>query len=453
MQEYRKVIEFCYKNYNYVMYLNGKNKHYFLRKVNNTLLYPTLLELIDLANFFCDIPELLCIKKDNKKTKFIPKVIINGVTVTLTLSILSLGFSMYKSAERIKEFENNYDEHLAENYLAYNDDEIDEDLVVDTYLESDWLNYLYIYDMDYLDKYFNYPNVNIEQLKDVIENNANIPLKYKKLLFDYCNSVIKKYPNIELRVFYENLKSLEVVECSKEELITHTLSVDSYGCYVRTENKIYVLDGYEYEYKTWAYQVIFHEFSHALRTGYYIDGDKKVKIQVEGQNYSDTVTAEALNSLFTVSLFDYEEKDVAYQLQSNYHKVMIECMDNYSLEDYVQHSISYYAKKLDEFNNDDNYATVILNLIQVQYKDYHSNSISVDPCAYYPIYDYIAKMYFKKNITKDMSYEQALNICNKLVEIITYDVPEDYNIDVDYFYENLENYCNELGIKTNIKTR
>ena len=182
-------------------------------------------------------------------------------------------------------------------------------------------------------------------------------------------------------------------------------------------------------------------------------GDKKVKVQVEGQNWWNTITAESLNSLFTVSLFNYDEKDIAYQLQSNYHSVMIECMDNYSIEDYVQHSVSYYAKKLDEFNNDDNYATTILELIELQYKDYHSDSIHVEQSEYYPIYDYISNMYYRKNITPDMSYSEALGVSNQLKERVLFDVPEDYNIDTNRFDEALNNYCESIGINPNVKNK
>ena len=469
MQEYRKVIEFYYNNSSYIMYLDNNNRHYFLKKNHNDLLYPNLLELIELTYFFNTIPKSLCIEKNmkNAKFKFIPKVIINGSAVILSLSIISLGIAMYQSQERLKKYDKEnmnqsieinqplQDGHSIENYISYDSNENLEskELVADTYLESDWLNYIYIYDMNYLNKYFDYDNVNINQVKEMINSNSKISTKYKNLLFDYCDAIIKKYPNIELRVLYENLKTLEVVECDKNELITHTLSVDSYGCYVRSENKIYVLDGYEFEPMTWAYQVIFHEFSHCLRTGNYVDGDKKIKIQVEGQNYSNTITAEALNSLFTVSLFDYEEKDIAYQLQSNYHKIMIECMDNYSLEDYINHSLSYYAIKLDEFNNDENYATIILDLIETQYKDYHSKSMYVEQSEYYPIYDYISNMYYKKYITKDMTYQESLDICEELIQKITYDVPEDYNINTERFYQTLDNYCEKLNINKNTKSR
>ena len=52
-----------------------------------------------------------------------------------------------------------------------------------------------------------------------------------------------------------------------------------------------------------------------------------------------------------------------------------------------------------------------------------------------------------------MSYSEAVDLTNQLVERVTYDVPEDYNIDVNHFYEHLNSYCNNIGIDTNKKAK
>lgn len=456
MLEYKEVVNFFYNGFSYHMYLDNNNRRYFLKDgKNGELEYLTLEEYVDIIFEFKKIPLVMNAErgKSKNKIKLIPKIIIGGVAVTLSISVFNLGLSVFETQKKVREFEEKVSARNQElsTYVSYLDDEEPrEDLVVDTYLESDTLKYLFVYDMDYLDKALDYSSVSLEDLKKVIAENNKISDKFKKLLYEYCEDVVAKYPNLELRVLYENLKTLEVVECDKRELMLASLSIDSYGCYIRTENKIYVLEDYEYEKGTWAYQVIYHEFSHCLRTGYWETADNTIKVQVEGLNFSNVITAEALNSLFTVSLFDYEELDIAYQLQSNYHSVIIDCMDNYSIEDYVGHSVSYYAKKLDEFNKDDNYATVILELIQMQYDDFHSDKITVAPEEYYPIYDYIADMYYKKYLNSDMSYSEAVQITDRLLERILFDVPEEYNIPVEHFYEHLKEYCNELGIESSV---
>lgn len=255
---------------------------------------------------------------------------------------------------------------------------------VDTYIDNrDNSNRLYIYDMDYVDLALDFKPKKLADFIDVINENSKIARKFKPILTEYCTRVFDKYPDIELRPFYRNLKDLEVIECTDQELMKVTWDTNSCGCYVRDEDKIYVLKDKEYEEGTWDYQVLYHEFSHCLRDSIYEDEDgNRVSIQFMGLNYYDIPNAEALNSLFAVSLFDYEEKDIAYQFQSNAHQIILECMDNYTLNDYVNHSMAYYAKQLDTYNQDDNYALTILSLMNEQYEDYHDDRWSKAEYAY-----------------------------------------------------------------------
>lgn len=471
MKNYRKVMQFKFKNNTYNMYLDNKNRRFFLRcNDDGSLAYLTLGELIILCDSLKSIPYVMNIERDSLKSKIrlIPKVILKGTAVVLTPLIMMTAWAQYKSYQRLKNVQNFKDDKVVtEDFdinkyvtLLDNMDEVDEEedeLEVDTYIalpDATRKKYrrILIFDSEYLDMVLDYDTVSLEDLKKVINSNSKISATFKPLLYEYCEAVTKK-EGVELRVLYENLKTLEVVECSQGELLAHTLSFDSYGCYIRTENKIYVLKNHEYKKGTWDYQVIFHELSHALRTGMWdIDGTD-VRVQVEGFNYDNTITAEALNSIFTVNLFDYKERDVAYQLQSNYHQVFLECMDNYDIVDYTKHPLSYYAKKLDEFTGKDNYATVMFELIDMQYKDFHSTSIETEQSSYYPLYDYIMEMYFKKYITSNMSYEDAVRVKDELLDKILYDVPEEYNIDTNYFQEYLDKYCNQLGIEVVKRSR
>lgn len=319
---------------------------------------------------------------------------------------------------------------------------------LDTYIDNcDMSKRLYIYDMDYVEKAISFSKKGLQDFIDVINKNPKISKKFKPLAIKYCKDVFEKYPDIELRPFYHNLQNLEVIECTEHELLQASWSVHSAGCYVRDEDKIYVIKDKKYEEKTWDYQVIYHELSHCLRDSIYTDENGiKTSIQFCGLNYWDIPNAEAMNSLFAVSLFDYEEKDIAYQLQSNIHKIMIECMDNYSLSDYVNHSMTYYAMKLDEYNQDDNYSTKILALMNAWYEDYHDDSVEADQSEYYPIYDYVSKMYLGKHLNADMTYDEARNVIDKFLDELLFDVPEEYHVDEYHFYEYFEEYCHNIGI-------
>jgi hypothetical protein len=86
-------------------------------------------------------------------------------------------------------------------------------------------------------------------------------------------------------------------------------------------------------------------------------------------------------------------------------------------------------------------------------KDYHSDLIEIEQEEYYPIYDYIADMYYRKYIDEDMSYNEAKSVADDLIERITYDVPLEYNIDTNRFYDYLNEYCNSIGIEVKNNTR
>lgn len=465
MKEYNLIVKFLYKNKKYQLLTDTDDKYFFLEVKNNQYSYVTLEEFVELCNIFCKYPSSMNIINDrakNKKMKIVPKIIIGGIATILTVSSIPIIGAMSTYARISENYTDNSSSYYSDvgtnNYdvqsnISFVVDDSEEQLVIDTLINNDYSNCVYIYDMEYLDEYFDYDTVSKEMLYDVVKNNSNINDNFKLLIFEFINNIYDKYNDIDLRVFYENLKTLKIIECDKNQLLLKTFSSDSCACYVRTENAIYTLKDYEYKKGTWEYQVIMHEFAHTIRNGWFKHNGKELRVSATGNSLSLVTVDEALNSVFTVSLFDYEERDIAYQLQSNYCTIMLECLDNYSLSDYINHSLSYYASKLDEHNGDNNYAKCILTLIDTQYKDFHSDQIEIEQEEYYPIYDYIANMYYRKYINNNMSYDEAKFIADTLVERVTYDVPEEYNIDTNRFYDYLNEYCNSIGIEVKSNTR
>ena len=108
MKEYRKVVEFSFNNNKYNMYLDNNNKRFYLRVTDDGYLsYITIEELFDLIKHFEAIPNVMNISRDspNEKFKFYPMIIMGGVTAILTLSIISVGLSIYNSNQTVNEFE------------------------------------------------------------------------------------------------------------------------------------------------------------------------------------------------------------------------------------------------------------------------------------------------------------------------------------------------------------
>lgn len=462
MKEYRKIINFYYRNKKYQLLLDDDNKYFFLEvNSDNSYSYVTIDNFINLCRIFCHYPDKRYAFNDSlnsNKIRIIPKVIVKGIATLLTVTTLvGCGIKNNNEITEIATVDDSYtvSDTVNVNENEYRDildnvslivDDIDDELIVDTYLDNQYTKNIYVFDMDILDNYLDYDSVSMDELLNVLNNNEMISYKFKPYLYEFINSMCLKYPDCDKRMFYENLKTLKIIECNDDVMFEKTGSRTADACYVSNKNEIYTKEDSVYEKGTWEYQVLMHEFAHSIRNGYIENGDKDIRVSSMGKALSLVTVDEALNSVFTVSLFDYEERDIAYQLQSNYCTVMLECLDNYDLSDYINHSISYYAKKLDEHNGHNNYATTLFALIDAQYKDFHNDEISVAQEEYYPIYDYIANMYYNKYITSEMNYSDTKRVADSLIEKILYDVPFEYNIDTDRFYEYLNTYCMYRGI-------
>ena len=295
---------------------------------------------------------------------------------------------------------------------------------------------LTIYDADYYGMYFDRPSVSPAEITAHIGENAKIPPQFKELLTQFTLLLASKYPEADLRPLDLNVRTLEVVECDPFELSLHAVSIDAYGCYVRTENTIYVPEGYEYKPGTWEYQVIMHEFGHMARTVTLNEDGIELNIWFSSENL--TIPEEALNSIFTVSLFDYEERDIAYQLQSNMFLILTSCLDGYSLSDYMNHSLNYFLHMLDEQNGGN--SLELMRLIEAQREDGVNDDYEREQQTYYPIYDYITRMYLDKNASPGMSSDEIRQLVDSLLDIIMFDVPPEYNIDTAEFYRFAEEY-------------
>lgn len=474
---YTKICEFKYDNGKYLLLIDNNHKQFFLKILEDgRYSYVTDNELIKLCKIFAKRPIGYNAQKD--KCKLIPKIIslAAGGAIVLNLTACNYLYNIFNSYENsnssyksnnTKDSYSVTDINNSSETTDYSEKKIKElldsvsiteekryvdgELKIDTFIESPFSQNVYIFDTQYLDSYLHNKksDVTIDTIKKNIESNSKINDRFKKLLYTYCDYLISEYPDIDLRIFNYNLQTLEVVEGDKWDLLSASLSADSYGCYRKDENKIYVIKDYEYTPGTWEYQVIMHEFSHVLRCGWWNVDNKDIKVSFEDSDFFGATIEEAMNSIFTIKMYDKEEQDIAYQLQSNYLQLILENMDNYKLSDYVNHNISYFEKKLNEYNQNED-AVKILALIETQYKDYHDDSIEIEQKEFYPIYDYIANMVYKNNLYTGMSYDDAKNVCDYMISRMTFDVPAEYNIDIDHIYQYFNEYCNSLGISNSL---
>lgn len=295
---------------------------------------------------------------------------------------------------------------------------------------------IYVYDEKDLHLALVNDYVTADQCIEAIQSNKKIAPKFKAFFCDFVERIEAVYPGLNLAILYQNLQTLDVQELSASDYLWESLSLNSLGCYNKRKNTIFIPEGTEYIEGEFGFQVLLHEFCHAVRSGQY-ESDN-IKRSFDFYESSDNILlSEAMNSVFSCSLLDYYEWNIAYQVPSNYLRIMLECMDNYSLEDYIKHRDTYFLSKLDEFMGKTNYAQAIWQLITLQRSDWEQENVDIPMEEYHLIYDFLCEMYYNKYITEGMTTEEKKAVADELIRKAFFDAPENYKIDPDYFYEYL----------------
>ena len=299
--------------------------------------------------------------------------------------------------------------------------------------------YKRVYDVSELPLVLEEYGATAEQCLRALEENDALNGQYRELFSDFVRRIEEKQPDADLSILCHNLKTLRVVELGRMDYLSKTLSFDSLGCYMRNENTIYIPEGTVYTEGEFGFQVLLHEFCHAARTVWEESDGERLRVQLCSE-IGNTMVEECLNSVFSCSLLNYYEWDIAYQVPSNYLRIMLECMDNYEISDYINHSEQYFLKKLDEYAGYTNYAQVMWKLITLQRSDWSNDRINIPQSEYLPIYDFLCRLYYGKYITADMTEAERRSVADELIYKAFYDAPEGYKTETDRFYENLELY-------------
>lgn len=295
---------------------------------------------------------------------------------------------------------------------------------------------IYVYDESELHLALENDFATAEQCIEAIQSNVKIEPRFKVYFCDFVERIEDTYPGLNLAILYKNLETLDVQELNATDYLWESLSLDSLGCYSSRKNTIFIPEGTEYIEGEFGFQVLLHEFCHAMRLGEYKTGSTKCRFDFS-EDSDHLLLSEAMNSVFSCSLLDYYEWNIAYQVPSNYLRIMLECMDNYNLEDYIKHRDTYFLSKLDEFTGNTNYAQVIWKLITLQRSDWEHDNIDIPPEEYYPIYDFLCELYYNKYVSDAMTDEEKKAVADELIKKAFFDAPENYKTDPDYFYEYL----------------
>lgn len=450
MMEYRIINNFFHNGNKRIILVDKNNKYFFLDENRN---YINLDEFIDIAKIVSVNPKTIrqffFQKKKSEKITIIPKVIVNGLLVPLTSSVLMTGCAAQEvdyeeignSISVVNELE--LDEKSQKAYDAYLDNVDDETVLFEeASIKSNEFGTL-INDSKGLDTVLNNTkdDVKYDDIRRDI-NNLDTTEELKEIYITLANNLEQQYPNLDLRIWDINLKTMKFEFKPKELLDAMGMSL---GYYSIDTNTITIQEGLDFTPGTLEYQMVVHEMGHPIRdSNFSIDeNDYYCSFSTDFDNYN--YTREALNSILTLRSYDQEETHIAYTLTSHMFEVMLECMDNYSMEDYVNEDITYLIEKLNETNGD-KMAIEILNLLELKCRDTKDDSFYIPQNYYYGLYDYVARMYYNKYITDDMSPEEIKQVKDNLVIRLTTDISPETEIDTAHFDDYIGEYCKERNL-------
>ena len=313
--------------------------------------------------------------------------------------------------------------------------------MLDFYMGTDACSYGILLDIN--------KKITVKDIEDVLKTNNKIADKYKDFIIQYAKDWLKLYPNSDLKVFYHNLKTLEIRETTPNEIYKVSFSYDTAACYIPKENKILLLDGTSFERDSDNYIILTHELTHCARQTKYIapdNSERTIKFyeRLEMGQYAE----EGIITNIAYEMQGLNRKATFYAFQSSCYRIIMDCI-GYEGEDYMNHSVNYLIKKMDEFMGDEQYAYYIVALIDAQATQRYTPHRSVDFTDYQDLYDYITRMYMKKHLTSNMTKAEAEKIFNIFCDDIMYhfdNMKTKYDITKDNFRPEFERILKERGI-------
>ena len=352
MMTYQKLFPIDYNNKKIMLFLDENNHKTFL-EIDSTgeYVYPTLEDYLALYKIFNIKEPFICYSVP--RYRFQEKVRRVKGTVASLLTVIALLNSLPKAQAgeitlEVKENDTNIE--LVEN--------------VKTNTEAKW--YVDITDLAYLDRYLGELDVTKEMVIEAINSNGNLNQKYKTIALNLLEAITNKYPNYNLRIFYENIKTMKVVEYTIEEFREAFPEAQGAGAqYNYALNQITTIDQVEWE-------VLYHEMFHATNTFYRTVGNTIIRKIDENVSLNEAMTDLGASLVIpNKSSYVFDRKILEYLLSTV----------DYTLEDYNNKGINGLLEKLSNKypDIDFNYINETLNTINTRLI-YLGKQTRIDSC-------------------------------------------------------------------------
>lgn len=229
MEKYRLVAIIKHKENKFQILSNKQCQKYFLRILDDgSLMYPTLEEFDELYKIFNANNNLAyMINKDKReennsnKSKYIsliPKIIHNGVLISLATALILTGCSKSIDANSIT---SDINEVTSTSNETSKDNIFDIELLPgDILMLREYEGIAFCKDIEEFKKYIDIDveDPTFEDLKNAVQKNENIDDRYKEWLYTGIDNLESSGINMDLTMLYYNLNRIKIIEVSLDEI-------------------------------------------------------------------------------------------------------------------------------------------------------------------------------------------------------------------------------------------
>lgn len=324
---YRKLFTIWYNNKQFCIFLDENNRRTFLEiNKKGEYVYPSLDDFTYLHNLYNNYDPFTFNHNLYKFKEFVQEVgkgFVRGVIIGVIVSSMGI---------------------IAHSTLCKYDIELQENMVVITQkpVFSSEKEQVEILDVNQLDTILGYKEISVEKIHTAIDKNDKIPANHKRYAHLFLNHLVTKYPNVDLRIFYENIKDVDYFIVDPEYFANQgTKNIG--GQYQAISNRLVIPTNISID-------DLYHELSH-LTNSYYREND--TKIIYRNRNNSGFILGEAMTNVTASCITDpssYDKYGAILEYFRNY--------VSFDYYDYNQKGIWYLTKQLQE-----KYPTVDINYI------------------------------------------------------------------------------------------
>lgn len=329
MEEFKVLLEIKYKENKYKILVNQNHQKYFIKVLENKeLVYPTLEEFKELYNIFgCNqIREKhFAIKscKHGKKIKIEPKIIFKNTLISLAMALTIIGGTKIlttdstqislpakedisnSQSEEINVEENNIEE-IQEMFeqIGAKIEQVSDNLFVVKSIENE--ETIYCHSANEFSQYLDVQNPTFDDVKQVLECNANIKDEYKAIMRNGINILQEKMPDVNLSALYYNISRMKIYEKEPEQIRNET--TENVIAYFNIVDSSVSICPDSLTEETFVHEVL----GHGMTSGMIQNGDKKVQLVTEMIIYDSQLDDGNNLNLFGSSMAE-EEADLITQ--------------------------------------------------------------------------------------------------------------------------------------------